>query len=159
MVYIDMDGVVVDFKQYVIDIRGFYDTDKVFWELLSQKDNPYYRMKYIDGAYEFIEEINSISKRYIGFTPQFLTSLPIIKGNLTTAHRDKVEWVHDNIGKEYQVNVVSNWRDKKNFIFKPWDILIDDSERNCNDWIEAGGQAILHTSFEDTLKRLETIIW
>ena len=159
MVYIDMDGVVVDFKQYVIDIRGFYDTDKVFWELLSQKDNPYLVMNNISGAYEFVKEVNSISKRYIGFNPQFLTSLPITTGNLITAHRDKVDWVKRNIGKKYQVNVVSNWRDKKYFIRNPWDILIDDSERNCNDWIEAGGQAILHTSFEDTLKKLEIMVW
>lgn len=159
MVYIDMDGVVVDFKQYVIDIRGFYDTDKVFWELLSEKPNPYLEMKEIYGAYEFVKEVNSISKRYIGFNPQFLTSLPIITGNLVTAHRDKVDWVHDNLGKKYQVNVVPTWHSKKYFIRNPWDILIDDSERNCNDWTEAGGQAILHTSFEDTLKRLEFIIW
>ena len=158
MVYIDMDGVVVDFKQYVIDIRGVYDTDKVFWELLSEKNNPYYNMKCIDGTYEFLKEVNSLSERYVGFAPQFLTSLPIIKGNLATAHRDKVDWVHNKIGKNYQVNVVSNWRDKKDFIRYRWDILIDDSERNCNDWCEAGGIAILHTSFENTLKSLRFCI-
>ena len=107
----------------------------------------------------FSSSINSISKRYVGFNPQFLTSLPITTGNLIIAHRDKVDWIKRNIGKKYQVNVVSNWRDKKHFIRNPWDILIDDSERNCNDWTEAGGQAILHTSFEDTLKKLEVIIW
>lgn len=159
MVYIDMDGVVVDFKQYVIDIRGVFDIDKVFWELLSEKKNPFYKMKKIDGASKFVEEANYLSKLYIGHEPQFLTSLPIITGNLVTAHMDKVDWVHDNLDKKYQVNVVSNWRDKKYFIRNPWDILIDDSERNCNDWTEAGGQAILHTSFEDTLKKLEIMIW
>ena len=158
MIYIDMDGVVVDFRQYVIDIRGFYDTDKVFWEVLSQKRHPYCEMKEIEGACEFVKEVNSISKRYTDFKPQFLTSLPITTGNLITAHRDKVDWVHNKIGKDYQVNVVSNWRYKKDFIRNRWDILIDDSERNCNDWCEAGGIAILHTSFENTLESLRFCI-
>ena len=157
MIYIDMDGVVADFKSLIVDVTGEDKTTSEFWRELSEMENPYYWLPVLKDAKKAIKEIKNLAKYNRKSKPQFLTSLPIVTGNLVTAQRDKVEWIHNHIGK-YQVNVVHNWRHKKNFVFGACDILVDDSERNCNDWVKAGGQAILHTSFENTLKILELML-
>lgn len=157
MIYIDMDGVVADFKSLIVETTGVDKTTPEFWKELSEMQSPYYWLPTLEGSKKAVNKIKKLAKEFGLTKPQFLTSLPIITGNLATSHRDKVEWVFDNIG-EYQVNVVHDWRLKKNFIFSPYDILIDDSERNCKDWKEAGGIAILHESWDKTILELKRLL-
>lgn len=37
-------------------------------------------------------------------------------------------------------------------------ILVDDRLLNCTDWCRAGGYAVLHTSAEDSIRRIQTIM-
>lgn len=47
-------------------------------------------------------------------------------------------------------------KDKQNF-GKPKDILIDDREPNIQRWEEMGGIGILHTSAEETIRKLKEL--
>jgi hypothetical protein len=44
---------------------------------------------------------------------------------------------------------------KKYFCRGKYDLLIDDSPRNIEDWAKAGGTGILHITLEDTLQQLQ----
>jgi len=46
---------------------------------------------------------------------------------------------------------------KKYFCRGKYDLLIDDSPRNIDDWIKVGGTGILHVTLEDTLQQMHQL--
>jgi len=154
MIYIDCDGVLSDFNKFCIEQTGYPYNDKVTWRVLENIDNLFMELDVMKGAEESVGNILD-SQRYSGV--QILTALPLITGKLTTAQVDKVTWVHDYIDDLVQVNCVNNWRNKKFFCQSNRDILIDDSQRNIDEWIAVGGCGILHSNWESTNAELKKI--
>ena len=154
MIYIDCDDVLANFKEYVIMQTGKPYNGKETWKVLEQEDNLFYNLDLLPFAQESVSMLLDCQGYH---NVQILTALPLITGKLTTAQVDKVSWVHTNIDPMIQVNCVQNWSHKAFFCESDRDILIDDSERNCDEWTKAGGIAILHTNWEDTLKKLKEL--
>ena len=153
MLYIDLDGVCANFLKASKEISGIEGYDPKIWGYIDKVPNFFYNLEILPDTFRalYLLEDNLISWQY-------LTALPQPTGYLTTAQRDKVRWVNRKLDSQYQVNCVSNWSQKKYFVYNENDILIDDCERNCKDWEEAGGIAILHTSWEDSLNKLKEIV-
>jgi len=154
MIYIDNDGVNADFNKFVIQQTGSPYQGKSTWVDLENIDNLFSKLEVLPDAYDSVQRIIDMQ----GYSSvEILTALPLLTGKLHTAQRDKVEWIHNWIDDIIQVNCVQNWRHKAFFVMSKWDILIDDSQRNINEWVAAGGIGVYHTDWVSTNKELKLI--
>lgn len=133
MIYIDLDGVLANFDKAVQEhAKMRYENNQAkVWPIVQTIPHFFANLEPMPDHMELVDSL---------FVADFqiLTALPQLTGYLSTAQRDKVEWVKKYVDEWCQVNCVSNWSIKKNFCFGPDDILIDDSRRNVDDWIKAG---------------------
>ena len=156
MIYIDLDGVLADFNGKVLEIMGKYPhqvTPKELWKTLEQVDNFYYSLDIINGSKEHLEYIWNNSFVNV----EILTALPSPSKKLRTSANDKIMWVNDKLSPNIITNCVSNWRMKSGFCRSNSDVLVDDQEKNIVMWTEAGGIGILHSNFDDTIRKLKEI--
>jgi 5'-nucleotidase len=149
--FLDMDGVVADFDKYAYNTLGLIPSNGMYtpevWQRLA--DNPrmyrdlpktYYADKLVHTCRKFCRENN--------FELYFLTAVP--KGNdIHWAFFDKVNWAQLYFN-DIPVHFGPFSKDKHTHC-KPGDILIDDRKSNIEEWKNAGGVAIHHTNFEDTV--------
>jgi hypothetical protein len=154
VIYIDSDDVLANFNKFVIQQTGSPYQGKETWKVLEGIDNLFSKLEVLPDAYDSVQRILDMQ----GYSSvEILTALPLITGKLHTAQRDKVEWIHNWIDDVIQVNCVQNWRNKAYFVKNKWYILIDDSIRNIDEWVAAGGVGILHSKWEETNKELKKI--
>jgi len=152
-IYSDMDGVLTDFDERFMkfsngvsptEYESKYGIEK-FWELIDVTVGvPFWAgMKWLgDGKtyWDYIKKYNPIilsapSKKEesrLGKRIWKKHNLPDTKMILTPAHL-KSKYANEN------------------------SILIDDREKNINQWVEAGGIGIFHTSASNTIKQLKTL--
>lgn len=157
MIYVDLDGVCADFHKKVLELTGDSYKGEDTWRILDQVPNLFYNLEVLEGTKE---ALLYISNEFGRENVEYLTALPKITGLLHTAQKDKVRWVKDKLEVGYmdcnlQVNCVQHWSYKKYFCEGSDDILIDDSDRNIQQWVEYGGTGILHRNWGSTLKELE----
>ena len=86
------------------------------------------------------------------FRPTLLTS----PGEFTYAVNGKQIWVKRNIP-----GTSIYFSDSKSEYVDPYElsVLIDDRKNNIDAWKECGGIGILHTSFEETEKKILELTW
>lgn len=160
-IYFDLDGVLADFDRGVKELCGMEsanqsdmtpaDNDRLFAAIKSV-DNFYNRLELIPGASRMFHAIDAMYPEDC----EILTGIPKPRRGIEGAAEDKTEWVHKNIGKNIKVNIAYR-EEKKNYARGPLDVLVDDYERNIEEWEKAGGTGILFTSAEETLKRIREI--
>lgn len=153
MIYIDLDGVCADFNKRCIELTGKPYQGKETWKVLEKVPRLFYNLEAMQGARESVTRL-VFNSGYRNI--QVLTALPLLTEQLVTAHKDKVQWVHENITPLIQVNAVQNWRYKKHFC-NAGDILIDDSSRNILEWTDVGGVGVLHQDWDKTMLELKQI--
>ena len=162
MIYLDMDGVLADFKRGVLELchmeaqdqNGKMDpeTENRMWERIRKTDHFYSKLELLPGAKEMFDAIYAKYKSRC----EILTGVPRPERGIITAGPDKIEWTHRLLSPKVKVNIVLR-KEKKYFCKGPEDILIDDYEKNTREWQAAGGTAILHTSAENTLKQMKEL--
>jgi hypothetical protein len=86
------------------------------------------------------------------YNPTLLTS----PGLFSYAKSGKLQWIKRNIP-----GTPVFFSDSKSEYVDPYEpcILIDDNKTNIAAWKDEGGIGILHTSFEDTEKKLLELVW
>lgn len=153
-IYVDMDGVLSDweaqFKRYSGGITvNTYDNlhGKQNRFNLVNKNSPEYfaNMPWMkDGKllYNFVNSFPNV---------QILSHAPDAKSKI-----GKQQWLKDK-GITFEANLVPNRKDKSKFATDD-SVLIDDREDVVNDFINAGGKAILHTNSIDTINQLKEIL-
>lgn len=160
-IYFDMDGVLADFDRGVEELAGFkkleqssatVNQDDAMWEAIKKVPHFYDKLELMPGAKEMFDYIYS----NYGNRCEVLTGIPKPKRGVTTAGEDKISWMHRVLSPDINVNVVYK-EDKKNFCQDEDFILIDDLERNIDEWKENGGTGILHTASKNTLNVFKNI--
>ena len=162
IIYFDMDCVLVDFVRGVRELCGMDppawgapdhdEKDDIMFERISKIPNFYYKLRPIDGVMEIFNELVS---RY-GKKVEILTGIPKPNKNVPTASADKIAWVKDYISDDVVVHTVLR-REKMGFANGPGSILVDDMQRNIDEWESAGGTGILFTTPEDLRTRLSAM--
>lgn len=153
LIYSDMDGVLTDFNPHFTELSGGipsseYDRNfgrEKFWKFIDQ-----------EGGEEFWAEMPWMKDgktywNYIkGYNPELLSS-PLVSDSCKVG---KQQWVDKNMpGTKLNLE----WsKYKKNFA-RPNAILIDDKKYIIEQWIEAGGIGIIHTSAQNTIKQLKKL--
>ena len=155
-IYVDMDGVVADFDQFVIENLGrtFDHTvgpqgDDEMWNFLKGVPRLYRILKPTPYAKEIIE-----AAKATGSNVEMLTAIPR-RTALPGAEQDKREWMEEYF-PGIKMNIGPYSADKWKWA-KPGHIIIDDRADNIQDWTEKGkGIGILHiyNNHENTLDLL-----
>lgn len=147
-IYLDLDGVMADFDAHFRELFGLDNramADDAMWATINAHPTFFFDMPPCSGAVDFFEEIKHLR-------PTVLTASP--RSNFANSARQKRAWVYKHLSGDTVVIPVLGGRNKPLYMHAPGDILIDDFERNALLWEEAGGVAILHSSFEETRDRL-----
>jgi len=155
-IYLDMDGVVADFRSYA---QGKIGTQPAVGDLypdqdwLRLRDNPHLfaQLPIMARANELV----NIARKYrdqLGWELMFLTAIPH-NNDLPWAFHDKAEWARLHF-TDIPVHF-GPYSSDKHLHCSPGNILVDDRLGNCQDWIRAGGQAIkVDRTLDSAIKEL-----
>lgn len=147
--YCDMDGVLVNFnKGYLdltgIDITGNHRSDSKFWQPLDAAGVEYWE------NLEWMPDGRALWDYIKKYSPDLLSS----PSRENSSRVGKNKWVQRELPG---VHLILRSSDKKQEFATPESILIDDREQNIQQWRQAGGIAIHHTSANDTIEQLKQL--
>ena len=148
MIFCDLDGVLANFRGYFISKFGYDPTGKTRLELredVLSDENFWLNFPKMEGADKLWSAIKEKDKE-----AKILTACPIRDWERSTTQKRK--WVDREI--DDKADVIFCIREDKVKRMKPGDILIDDMEKNIQEWEKAGGVGILYKSAEETISKL-----
>ena len=160
-IYFDMDGVLADFNKGIVDLCGIAAKDQdlqteaeseKMWEEIRKVDHFYDKLEPLPGAVKMFKLLHD---KY-GSDCEILTGIPKPKRHINNAGKDKISWAHRLLSPTVRVNIVFK-EEKKRFCEGKDSILIDDLQKNIDEWREYGGTGILHKSTGDTMKILKNL--
>ena len=157
-IYLDLDGVFVDFQSIVDTLFGkgieYGDIPaKVFWKTVEKIPHLFLNLNQIPGSSGVFKYVTMIEKAYPNIKVSVLTSIPIPTGNLATATADKEHWVKRNLSPTIPVICVTGGIKKAKYATQQ-SLLIDDLPQNIEAFSTAGGMVIQHKSPAETLLKL-----
>ena len=153
--YVDLDGVIVDFADFSKDLTGIdingagKDDRNKFWKHIERhvkQGNPFFAsMKPLADAFHLWNYV-------LKYEPTVLSAT----GHIFGAGDEKRAWVRNHLGHRAAEKAifVRNSRDKAKYATST-SVLIDDRKKSIDPWVEAGGIGILHKTAELTIKQLK----
>lgn len=151
-----MDGVLTDFEKKYEELFGVRPKEvsgrtKHFWENWDTfvKGGNFVHLEKHEGADKLLTFVNML-----GVPVEILSS----SGGQT--HHEyvttqKIAWLC-NHGIPFKANIVPGGS-KKALYAKPWNILVDDTDRVVEEYRAAGGTAILHYDVDVTIRELSRL--
>lgn len=155
-IYLDMDGVLSDFERRYREIFG---TDPALVRAHKQfsahwtefvEGHHFNCLDYHEGALELLEFLQGLDVEI-----EILSSSGGEKYH-EIVEQDKILWLIEH-GIPYLPNIVSG-RSQKKLFAEADTLLIDDTENNIQQFIEAGGQGIYHTNVNETIAKLKELL-
>jgi 5'(3')-deoxyribonucleotidase len=156
-IYLDMDGVVADFRSYATGKIGlqhpavgdlYPDAD---WHRLRDNPHLFLQLPIMARANELV----NLARKYrdqLGWELMFLTAIPH-NNDLPWAFHDKAEWA-----RLYFTDIPVHfgpYSSDKHLHCSKGDILVDDRLDNCRDWEHAGGIAFkVDRTLDSVIQRL-----
>lgn len=146
-IYLDMDGVLVNFNKGYYDLTGIDITNNYlkgnkFWNPIHKKGEKFwYNLEWLDDGkklYDYLEK----------YKPELLSA----PSKNISSSIGKQKWVDFNL-PGVKLNLCPS-----NLKYKYSDfnhVLIDDRKDIIDKWNEYGGIGILYTSFNECLKELQ----
>ena len=141
-IYLDMDGVVADFRAYATGLIGsspavgdlYPDRD---WQRLRDNPHLFAQLPLMARANELVNQARKYRDQ-LGWELMFLTAIPH-NNDLPWAFHDKAEWARLHF-TDIAVHFGPYSTDKHRHC-SAGDILVDDRLSNCQEWEGAGGIA------------------
>ncbi|TFG98354.1 hypothetical protein E4H12_06320 [Candidatus Thorarchaeota archaeon] len=156
--YVDLDGVLVDFAELVARlVPGLVDgsktpenkkLDRKMWQTVSwlaKRGEPFW------GQMNPMPDAMTLWNYIKKYNPQILSATGMV-GNPVP---EKKAWVQKHLGN-IKVNLVKRAVEKAQYA-APNRILIDDKMKAITPWREAGGIGIHHTSAANTIDQLKEL--
>lgn len=172
MIYLDLDGVLADFdaavaRRGVKNRTNFIHKPKSEWTDADKDLDEQVRVcMSTEGFWENIPVMSGAHDLWtycLPYRPVILTAKPKDAEYGPRVAKEKRAWVHKVFGDIQDDQFICCLRsEKQNFIGHTdhrLQILVDDMEINCKEWVAAGGRAVVHTSAEDTIRKLDRIIF
>ena len=159
-IYFDMDGVLADFDRGIYEICGMVPMPQTANNDAEREDAMWRRVKEAGHFYDMLEvmpgakEMFDIIYEKHGDKCEILTGIPNPRREILSAGEDKINWMRRLLSKDIKMNIVYR-REKVGFCKGKGSILIDDFDKNINEWNAAGGTGILHTGPAETLECLK----
>jgi GNAT superfamily N-acetyltransferase len=152
-IYLDMDGVITDFDKKFVELAGMsskeyensFGTEK-FWDFIDIK----HKVKFFSEM-EWMPE----GKKLYDFVKQFDHKLLSAPSKNDASKIGKRIWRKNNT-PDTQL-ILASAANKKNYADKS-NILIDDREKNIQQWKDAGGIGILFKSTDQVIGELKDIM-
>lgn len=149
MIFCDMDGVLVDFDGAFERNHGVLPYKlprQELWQIVLDTTDYWVNLPKLGDADKLISYLNQ-------YCFQILTGLPLY--GFDKAEKEKRQWLKKHYGIEN--GIICCLSKDKQIYGKKGDILIDDRAPNIERWVEMGGIGILHTSAEETIKKLKEL--
>lgn len=151
--YLDMDGVLVDFDARVDEFgcrkASGKDPGAIDWNVPKAVGPDFWaNMEWTPGGQAFFRACRELCRLY-GIELGILTAIEIPAGV-----KGKNLWVHWNtdLDNEHLV-IVRHGTDKAKFA-APGRVLVDDTPKNIDAWVSAGGTGVLYTDPHDALAEI-----
>jgi|TARA_B110000467_G_scaffold83213_1_gene75080 hypothetical protein len=164
-IYLDMDGVLVDFVAGIrkltgtkLDMESKEFSDVVMGVLHKTSSGE------LSGFWEELPLLSDGLKlaKYISGKGLGLYILSSCSGDLLYCKKEKYKWVKKNIGRYIPRSnvIVTKTATEKLKYLQEGDILIDDFKKNVTRWNSSGGVGIWHVQgmYSKTISQLEKII-
>ena len=155
-IFIDMDGVLVDFikgvsemigKPLTADDKGHTEYDERKQELTDKR-----LFRNLPPMVDYHELIGYV--KHTGLPWEILTAAGKI--NRQTVVYDKNEWIKQYVDP-FVVTTCTYSGTQKGAFAEKGSVLIDDRQVNIDAWEANGGIGILHTSAENTINQLKAL--
>ena len=149
--FVDMDGVLVDFEKGYYDLTGtptkqYAKGDTSFWQPISDAGASFWaNLPWMPDG----EELWRYIKKY---RPNILSS----PSQDPSSKIGKEAWLKIHLQNSYNKAYFYNRANKKLFA-GPNRILIDDMKQTIDEWNNAGGVGIFHTSAANTIQQLKKL--
>lgn len=161
VIYVDMDGVLVDLASSVektlnIEMHSTYRHSTERHPRIHERLVKLYQTNTSIGVFRDAEQLPDATHLW-EYINQHEVEVLSSTGPMFAARieYEKRLWLNKHKGK-YKANFVRETYQKARFA-KPNHILIDDQERALNPWRSAGGIGILHVCAETTIQQLKEL--
>lgn len=167
-IYLDMDGVIVDFDKSARKLIKNYDMQKPYFngDLPSTPEYEKLRinLRFAVGRtknfwkdLEWTEDGKPLAKFILkNFSIEDIYILTTHMPTDPTSCPGKKEWIQREVPKIKRNHVICEAKKHRHVSsLMGRQILIDDRKKNIGDWVNAGGIGILHTSTENTINELK----
>jgi len=157
-IYLDLDGVLADFDGGLRKLCGVEPVDQMHatkededrtFGAIRDCEHFYRRMEMLPGAKELFDRLYAA----YGDRLEILSGVPSPKRNIPEAGEDKLAWVKEHLSETVKVNLVRR-AEKKEYCTGKDCVLIDDFEKNIQEWEAAGGTGILFQDMEEVFRKL-----
>lgn len=149
IIYLDMDGVIVDTMLAVAQLYGVSDRRLASWPKGEYNVSKALRLPHFTWA--GLEKFGSSWWRDLPESPDFrdlLTSLRVLgqvifcssPGDTPSSLTGKVQWLHHRFGDKFNDYVITH---HKYLLARPEAVLVDDYQKNVDDFQRNGGHAVL----------------
>ena len=155
-IYLDMDGVIVDFVESANNLFNVKSTNQ--WN--SMKKSHWIKINKIGEKFWSDMSWTKDGKKLWDYLRknyqkiQILSAHPLDKGESELGKR---LWLRRNLGSSYAANAIICLGIDKQTYADINHILIDDSERNIRQWNNRGGIGIIHKNTNNTIKQLKEL--
>lgn len=148
-IYQDMDGCITNFGKAIKELGLTFDIldnePGRAWPIINKAgENFWSQMSWLKDGKELWDYI----KKY---DPTILSA----PSSANSSKTGKLLWVKNELGQNVKV-ILCKAKDKQQYADKR-SILIDDMEKNIEQWEAAGGIGILHKNTDSTIKRLKEL--
>ena len=158
IIYVDMDGVLADFKKGAIKTTGMsinqwmsIPSSKEKWAPIKAQKDFWQTLPWMSGGKQLQSYVSK-------FDPHILSAY-VEESYDPNCIPGKTEWLRRNAGmtNRQKINLVRR-KEKKLFAKKGKPaILIDDYEKNVRDFQQSGGIGIHHTDTSKTIAQLKKL--
>jgi hypothetical protein len=148
-VWCDMDGVLVNFKNAIeklgLTIKKLDDEPNKAWPIIAKAgENFWSQAPWTNDGKELWDYV----KKY---NPTILSA----PSQANSSKTGKRIWVKNELGQNVKVILCKAAEKQQYANYKS--ILIDDMEKNIDQWVANGGVGILHKSAKETIKKLQDL--